>query len=285
MSRNYTKISPRNEQRPRRGQHSSKSGYFVLLLLLIVAVTFYYVFSRGILFSNTQTPIIPSHAKDSTTPTAANPAKPRFEFYTLLSKETVPVPHDKTQTTQSTVSADATTSEIAQEKKSASDEANKKTDENEAVTQKTTQKESLPTESTNAPTGVPSVPVATTKHATISTAKKATPSTTPQPQASHSATTPISTPITTTSTTTPSLSTRYMLQVAALQRMSDVDQLKAKLSFMGFSASVEPFQNGGSTWYRVKVGPFLSQEALQKAKQTLMMNHLSAITITLPPSH
>src|SRR3990167_1632958 len=111
MIRNHGKISPRNEQRHRRDASSPKSGYFVLLLLLIIGITGYYVFSRGILFSHTTE--APSSSPQTTKKELPKtPTKPRFEFYTLLSQETVPVSREKNEDnndSDTVITADATT--------------------------------------------------------------------------------------------------------------------------------------------------------------------------------
>ena len=275
MSRNYANIPPRGEQRYKKNNHSSKSGYFVLLLLLIIGITCYYVFSRGIFVANTRSTLPPHENKPNSNPA---PKKPRFEFYTLLSQETVPVPRDKNSpASANAVAADATTSTQPPPVPTQKNEKSEVND-NDIVSQKTEQANQ--TNSTTAPTGVPAVSVlAPTQHAAQPTTQKQTPP--PAPQQSKA-----NTPSVTTESTPPPTATvtsgRYVLQVAALQHPNDVDQLKAKLTFLGFNVSVEPFPRGNDTWYRIKVGPFLSQEAMQKARQVLVNNRLSSIVITLP---
>lgn len=274
MSRNYAKISPRGEQRHRKNHSSSKPGYFVVLLLLIIGVTFYYVSSRGMFISTTRDTAASPSSSHPSTPTPAASPKPRFEFYTLLSKETVPVPHDKNKTTNN-VTADATTSEaesVLESKKET--EKNAEQNNQKAQSAQTTSQVAPET----APTGVPSIQIPSAVH------KVSTASTSPKPLPSQQLKTPPPSTTTATSIVNSATSARYMLQVAALQRINDIDQLKAKLSFMGFSTSIEPFQSGGTTWYRIKVGPFLSQDAVKKAQRTLTTNRLGSLLITLPPA-
>lgn len=273
MSKNYAKLPPRAEQRYRRNSHSSKSGYFVLLLLVIIGITGYYVFSRGIFFSKNTNEVNqqPSKTQEKT----LQPTKPRFEFYTVLSKETVPVSQNK-ETTNQSVTADATTSE----EEATLEAAKAKEEAEKALAEQREETVSQPAALEVAPSGVPAIPVQT-KHsqATPSTATPQTETTavTTQPAIPAEKPIPTAVPVATKSN-------RYLLQVAALQRMSDVDQLKAKLSFLGFDISVEPFQRAGVIWYRIKVGPYLSQEAMQKARQVLSNNGLGSIIITLPPT-
>jgi cell division protein FtsN len=275
MSKNYAKLPPRPEQRYRRNSNASKSGYFILLLLVIIGITGYYVFSRGIFFSKNSNEINQQPSK--TQETKPQPAKPRFEFYTVLSKETVPVSQNRNTANQS-VTADATTSEeeATLEAAKAKEEA-----ENAAAVQ-TEDNTAQPATLEMAPSGVPAIPIQT-KHS------RTNPSNTTTQAEAKTVTTqpvkpkPVSTPVTSIQPTiNTTKSNRYILQVAALQHMSDVDQLKAKLSFLGFDVLVEPFQRGGVVWYRIKVGPYLSPESMQKARQVLSSNGLGSIIITLP---
>ncbi len=286
MSRNdYAKLSPRGDQRYRKNQHphAPKSGYFVLLLLVIIGITGYYVFSRGILFSKNHEEVNQQPAKTPEAP--PKPAKPRFEFYTLLSKETVPVSRNNNgENNSATVTADATTTPEEAAALKAAQEKEKEKKAAEAF--KVNDTAALET----APTGVPSLPLQTRRKVTISstteTATQQPPVTVQQKTTTMQQPKPATVPVPPVTQTQPSTinSNRYLLQVAALQRISDVDQLKAKLTFLGFNVSVEPFQKFGTIWYRIKVGPYLSQEAMQKARQVLTNNRLSSIVITLPPA-
>lgn len=273
MSRNYANIPTRNEQRYRKNQHSSKSGYFVLLILIIVGITGYYVFSRGILFSKNNNEVNQIPSKTSEAP--PKPVKPRFEFYTILSKETVPVTQGGAA--NQSVTADATTSveELEREK------AQKEAEEKQATTLQESQNSPTTKVAETAPTGIPPLPVQPKYKKTVWPVKPDSVRATQEIVApSTAAKAAVASPTNTTNNMTKS--NRYILQVAALQRVSDADQLKAKLTFLGFDVSVEPFQRFGVTWYRVKVGPYSSSEAMQKARQVLMNNHLSSIVITLP---
>lgn len=237
MSRNYAHIPHRNEQRGRRGR-GRRPRYIILLILLIVAGIFYYAFSRGILVLKTDLPASSPAATSKTEHnTSSTPKKPRFEFYTLLPKETVPVPHEKNAT------ADVTTDTISPPDKPALKPA-------------------------TAPTGVPSISVPNNRANNIpSSTQTSEEEITPVVQAQPVAQLP--------------QQARYILQVAALHNSADADGLKAQLSFLGFDVWITPFQNQGSTWYRVKVGPYPSLEAAKKAQQTLINNHFSSILITL----
>lgn len=301
---------PRNDHRGNRDRQNrgpKKSKLFTIVFLLIVCVSVYYAFSRGILVVNPhQSVSLPTSVKstdqttenntsnNSTNPPPAEkaPPKPRFEFYTLLSKETVPVPHNKNAT------ADVTTDTIPPPE--------------EPKTEKPLELQTPATTPLPAPTGVPAVPLPVSySNKTTSTQSAQTNSSTQTKTASTQRPTAVKNTMSTktstqasvtvknnpqsqpkklapvveakpaTTSATSSKESQYVLQVAATSKMSDVDALKAQLSFMGFSVSVQPFVHNGVTWYRVKVGPFPSLESAQKARQTLTNNRLSGILIRL----
>lgn len=259
MSKDYNH-SPKYEPRHRKERSSSKSGYLVILIIL--GVVFYYAFSRGFLVLRTDVPQnVSTKNNESVKKENTQPAKPRFEFYTLLSKERVPVPHEKN------APADVTTDTLPPP-----DEAKPKASE-EKITKLGV-----------APTGVPDIPVrnigtpstqsvqtVAAEHASVEEPKEMeAKEAKPVPQVTTTVSEPIST------------GKRYMLQVAALRQQADAERLKAQLSFLGFDVFIEPFQSGGNTGYRVKVGPYNSMEAVQKARQMLSGQHMSSILITLP---
>lgn len=262
MSKDYAKTS-------RTKQHqSSKSGYAIIIVIIAICVIFYYAFSRGILVLKT------NHAdanrvinvKEKIPTKKAEPSKPRFEFYTLLSKEAVPVSHEKHPT------ADVTTDTIEPPKEKTT----------ESTTTTTSQEPAI------APTGVPSVPIhhlpTGSSMTTAETVAVQQPSTTEPVQVSEpvTSTTLENAPSKPASTTQTAEKSRYVLQVAAIRQKNDAESLKAQLSFLGFDVFIEPFQIAGSQGYRVKIGPYSSLESVKKAQETLRRNHLSSILITLP---
>ncbi|HEX7338471.1 MAG TPA: SPOR domain-containing protein [Rhodanobacteraceae bacterium] len=93
-----------------------------------------------------------------------------------------------------------------------------------------------------------------------------------QPNAAATPVTPV-TPAAPGASTTPAATAaggdNYLLQVASFPTASQASDLKAKLAFKGFRAQVQPVTINGQTWSRVRLGPYTSASALEKAKQQL----------------
>ena len=69
----------------------------------------------------------------------------------------------------------------------------------------------------------------------------------------------------------------YFLQVAAFQRPSDADNLKARLALAGIEAQIQTATlPDGQVWHRVRVGPFSNQGELDKSRAALKENKLEA---------
>lgn len=278
MSKDYAKVT-NNEPRDRPSRGSGRSsGLLTILVLIVIAGVLYYAFSRGILVVKTDTIAQVAHqpagevVNNKTKP--EEPAKPRFEFYTLLSKETVPVsrPGKEPGTHEQETSADVTTDtlpppESAKSVATTPEEPLESSDaiNNEIVT------ETPAGEPAVAPTGVPAVPVIPVSGSSARTAN-------PPPAP---ATTPVAVPAVTAPAEPTTSGKHYLLQVAAFQSTSEADRLKAQLTFLGFDVIVTPFDNHGKQWYRVKVGPFDSLTAAQEARKTLLKNHLGSILVPL----
>lgn len=70
---------------------------------------------------------------------------------------------------------------------------------------------------------------------------------------------------------------KYFLQVAALKRTVDVTRLKTHLSSMGYKVQIQQFDNHGSVWNRVSLGPYLTQAKAEAEQQRLKLNHYPTI--------
>lgn len=63
---------------------------------------------------------------------------------------------------------------------------------------------------------------------------------------------------------------RYQLQAGSFRTRPEADRRRAELVLSGLNVSVQDVTTGkGETWYRVMVGPFTSEAAMQKARQQL----------------
>lgn len=65
----------------------------------------------------------------------------------------------------------------------------------------------------------------------------------------------------------------WWLQVAALKSQEDADRLKAKLTLLNLDTVIGQTQAAGQTLYRVRVGPFRSEDAAMGALDTLAVNN------------
>lgn len=65
----------------------------------------------------------------------------------------------------------------------------------------------------------------------------------------------------------PTRTQSYWVQVAAFQNYTDADELKAELALLGFPALIETVTLDTQTWYRVRSGPFRTQEDARAAQQ------------------
>ncbi len=77
-----------------------------------------------------------------------------------------------------------------------------------------------------------------------------------------------------------SLNEVLFLQAGAFQNEADADNMKAKVAFAGFEASVKPVSVAGKgTLFRVRLGPFKSQEEVNRIKGVLSQNGISASVV------
>lgn len=74
---------------------------------------------------------------------------------------------------------------------------------------------------------------------------------------------------------------QWWLQVAALKSAADADALRARLTLLNLSASVQATP-GERPLHRVRVGPFRSQDAAESARETLVLNKFEARLLKEP---
>lgn len=70
--------------------------------------------------------------------------------------------------------------------------------------------------------------------------------------------------------------TRYWLQVGSFPKPTDADGLKARLALMGVKVQVAPVTINGTTWHRVRTGPYATTQALEEAKRNLQADNVEA---------
>ena len=76
----------------------------------------------------------------------------------------------------------------------------------------------------------------------------------------------------------------FFLQAGSFEDPSEADNLKARLALMGVEASVQKVElPEKGTVHRVRVGPYLGQEEMTKARQQLTSNGINAAIIKIKP--
>ena len=86
-------------------------------------------------------------------------------------------------------------------------------------------------------------------------------------------------PTATPSTPTAPVASGYVLQAGSFPVASDAEAAKARLALLGFVANVQPVTINGTTWHRVRLGPYASASDLETAKQKLAANGINAIAL------
>lgn len=77
-----------------------------------------------------------------------------------------------------------------------------------------------------------------------------------------------------------SLNEVVYLQAGAFQSETDAENLKAKIAFAGFEASVKPVNVAGKgTLFRVRLGPYKSQDEVNRIKNALSQNGIGASVV------
>ena len=72
----------------------------------------------------------------------------------------------------------------------------------------------------------------------------------------------------------------YFLQAGAFQNATDADNLKAKIAFAGFEASVKPVNvPDKGTLFRVRLGPYKGIDEVNRIKATLSQNGIAASAV------
>jgi cell division protein FtsN len=73
--------------------------------------------------------------------------------------------------------------------------------------------------------------------------------------------------------------TAYLLQAGAYRSPDDADGMKAKLALMGIEAQVVAADVNGTTLHRVRVGPYVGLDAMNRARARLAENGIEATVL------
>lgn len=72
----------------------------------------------------------------------------------------------------------------------------------------------------------------------------------------------------------------FFLQAGAFQSQSDAENMKAKVAFAGFEANVRPVNlPDKGTLYRVRLGPYKSQDEVNRIKSALSQGGIGAVVV------
>lgn len=104
-------------------------------------------------------------------------------------------------------------------------------------------------------------------------AKPAAPA--PPPNASA----PTTPPAAGTTPNDPAAPGRFFLQTGSFKDTPSAEQQKAKLALLGLRAQVVDISINGTTWHRVRVGPYASPSDLDGARRSLEANGMSGIPL------
>ena len=76
----------------------------------------------------------------------------------------------------------------------------------------------------------------------------------------------------------------YFIQTGSFQNPAEADNQKAQLAILGIESTVAPAEvPGKGTWYRVRVGPYTKLDDINRVRQTLAQNGISASVVKLNP--
>lgn len=78
---------------------------------------------------------------------------------------------------------------------------------------------------------------------------------------------------------------RYIVQAGLFQKINEADALKARLTLQGFQPRLQKIQTQqGNTWFRVTLGPFLSESQALQQKKRLEDQKINGILILQRPN-
>ncbi|HKI63687.1 MAG TPA: SPOR domain-containing protein [Burkholderiales bacterium] len=74
----------------------------------------------------------------------------------------------------------------------------------------------------------------------------------------------------------------YFIQAGSFQNPAEADNQKARLAILGIDSSVEPAAlPDKGTWYRVRIGPYTKLDDINRVRQTLAQNGITASIVKL----
>ena len=78
---------------------------------------------------------------------------------------------------------------------------------------------------------------------------------------------------------------KYYLQAGAFQNAADADNLKAQLALLGMEAVIQTSNQGDrGIFHRVRVGPFLAMDEVNRTRSLLAQNNIAATLVRDEPN-
>jgi cell division protein FtsN len=74
----------------------------------------------------------------------------------------------------------------------------------------------------------------------------------------------------------------YYLQAGAFLEQADAENTKARLALMGVAANIAERKSDNGTLFRVRIGPFAQQEAMNRVRGKLTDNGVDVAVVRLP---
>jgi len=74
---------------------------------------------------------------------------------------------------------------------------------------------------------------------------------------------------------------RFLLQAGAFRSQDDAEAMRARLALLGLDSRIFPVEQGGSTLYRVRLGPYSSLDDINRIRKTMAENSIDVQLIRL----
>lgn len=72
---------------------------------------------------------------------------------------------------------------------------------------------------------------------------------------------------------------RYILRAGSFRKLTEADELKARLTLNGFKPAINKTTLSNKIWYRVQIGPFNNKQDAITQQQKLLQQHINGIIV------
>jgi cell division protein FtsN len=133
------------------------------------------------------------------------------------------------------------------------------------------------------PVEVPVVTEATASAPPAAAASGAEVETAATPASPTNPATPDAPPATTVSTKSPASALNVYVQAGAYSVLTEAEQQRAKVAMLGLQASISEREVHGRTMYRVRLGPFASEDEAAASRLTLAGGNIESALVRVQP--